>query len=170
MLVMPMCNFAPYLGSAAMMNSSKSTRALAIGLFICILSSALPAVSAAAHVKTVNGKNNSPAIDVSAILQRWAYSMEEKATPGVEVYRTYSSWEFPPSRFRPDRTFSSNGTCTFSYPGVDDVPVLRACRWKIEAADHSTLEITTGEATKRYEIIELSKDILRLAPLQSNDK
>lgn len=150
------------------MNPSKSTRTAGIGLCVCLLSSALLTFSAEAQVKPVNEQKAAPAIDMSAMLQMWTYSMEEKAVPGVEVYRTYASWNFPPSRFRPNRTFASNGNCDFSYPGPTDVPKLRACRWKVEGVAHSILVITTGAETKRYKILELSKDIMRLAPLPPN--
>lgn len=107
------------------------------------------------------------AIDSGALLQHWVRSSEEER-PGdfVQVFRPEVSMNFPPSRFRMAYKFAPGGDCEFYFLSPDDNHHFRACKWTVDASDRTILRIIESGKTASFKIVELSRTILRLRPLE----
>jgi len=113
---------------------------------------------------------NKPAvgIDVDILCQHWVHSTEEKSTAGKdEIFRPVGSRQFPPSRFRMAYKFTRNGDCEWFYLSPDDNHHFRPGRWMTDAVDKTLLKITANGRTNSYKVVELSKNILHITPLES---
>jgi hypothetical protein len=111
--------------------------------------------------------NTAVAIDIGAMLQHWVRSSEEeRAGDFVQVFRPAASMNFPPSRFRMAYKFAPGGDCEFYVLSPDDNHHFRACKWTVSARDRTILRIIENGETVSFKIVELSRTILRLRPLE----
>lgn len=138
--------------------------------FLCIIAVSLlfnsfafmpaHAAPAAKHQKMIN---------TAHLLQHWVHSYEEE-TPGktIQIFRPKNSRTFGPSHFRMRYEFAKDGSCKWLFLAPNDAHHLKSGQWRLEpatSATPATLHITKDGDTVSYTIIELSKKILRLAPL-----
>ena len=62
--------------------------------------------------------------------------------------------------------FAPTGGCEFYVPAPDDTHYFKACTWRISAHDSSMLQIIADGVTAACRIVELSRNRLRLTPVQ----
>ncbi len=107
------------------------------------------------------------AINMNHLFQHWVRSTEEEK-PGetVQIFRPATSMIFPPSRFRMAYKFSRNGSCESYSLSPDDAHQFKTGKWRIDVKDKTLLRITTDGKTISFRIVELSKVLLRIAPLE----
>lgn len=120
------------------------------------------------HIVTVTSlESAAPKVDLAALRQHWVHSYEEqkKASSG-QIFRPSGSRKFPPSRFRMAYHFEPNGKCKWMYLSPSDRHHFKSGSWALNPKDKSLLEITK-QSKETYRIVELSKDILRLAPVKA---
>jgi len=108
-----------------------------------------------------------PQIAGDHLFQHWVRSYEEEQ-PGqtVQVFRPASSKQCSPSRFRMAYTFARNGSCEWYALSPADAHHFEACTWNVNASDKTILQITEEEATTSFKMVELSRQLLRLEPVE----
>ena len=147
------------------MTRAASALLMSVGALLCL--SAAPWMAQPAHAQTghAKAKPRPSKVEPRNLLQHWVHSREEEQ-PGhaARIFRPARSREFPPSRFRMAYKLARNGVCEWYYLSPDDAHRFKVGRWKLGARDRTLLEITEDGATTRYRIVELSKQLLRLAP------
>ncbi len=62
--------------------------------------------------------------------------------------------------------FAPGGDCEFYFLSPDDNHHFRACKWNVGASDRTILRIMENGKTASFRIVELSRTILRLRPLE----
>jgi hypothetical protein len=92
------------------------------------------------------------------LFRRWVH-VREQDEPGVRVYRP-AGHPVPPARGRDGIEFRPDGTVIHYSPGPTDAPVGRASGWR--AAGPTALVIRSGGDEKRYDILTVTDDLLRL--------
>ena len=93
-----------------------------------------------------------------ALFRRWVH-VREQDEPGVRVYRPASA-PVPPARGRDGIEFRRDGTVIHYSPGPADRPVGRDGTWRAAGPGALAVRSTAGE--KRYEILAVTDDELRL--------
>ncbi len=139
--------------------------------FLCLWSGAatrppadVPAMTQAAPAKPDGAQS---AMELADLFQHWVHSSEEEPPGGTDrVFRPAGSREFPPSRFRMAYKFAPSGGCEYDVLAPDDAHHFKACRWRISADDSSMLQITADGLTASFRIVGLSRNRLRLTPVQ----
>ncbi len=107
------------------------------------------------------------AIDIKDLCQHWVHSREEEQPGGKDqIFRPAASKAFPPSRFRMAYKFTPNGACEFMFLSPSDAHHFKPGKWMLDTRDQTLLKITADGTTQSYRIVELSKNILRLTPLE----
>ena len=102
------------------------------------------------------------------LFQLWVHSREEQKDPDAkeQIFRPATSRQFPPSRFRMAYKFSPNGKCEWMFLDPADAHHFKPGKWEIDVTDGTLLKITADGKTDSFRILELSKDLLRLAPVK----
>ncbi len=100
------------------------------------------------------------------LCQHWIHSREEQKDPNAieQIFRPAGSRPFPPSRFRMAYQFSKNGDCQWMDLDPADAHHFKPGTWELDPAEKSLLKITKDGETESFRIVELTKEILRLAP------
>jgi hypothetical protein len=62
--------------------------------------------------------------------------------------------------------FSPNGKCEWMSLDPADAHHFKPGKWEIDVTDGTLLKITADGKTDSFRILELSKDLLRLAPVK----
>ncbi len=108
-------------------------------------------------------------VNIKDLFQHWVHSREEQKDPDAkeQIFRPATSRQFPPSRFRMAYKFSDGGDCEWMFLDPADGHHFKPGKWEIDSGDKSVLKITADGKTSSFRIIELSKDILRLAPAEA---
>jgi hypothetical protein len=121
-------------------------------------------------IKADRGQSVSTMTDTRAdyLSRHWVNSFEEQQRTDEQIFRLQSYKEFPPSRFRMQYVFHQNGDCEWYYLAPDDNHQFKAGKWRFDPKDDSIIEITKDGTIETYKIIELGKNILRIAPIPSN--
>jgi len=161
----------PYDNRERMMKKTFLCSFLVFGLW-SFLSTESP-ILASASAQGVGTKPNRPtlAIDINDLLRHWIRSSEEEQPDGtVQIFRPAGSMEFPPSRFRMAYKFARNGGCEWYFLSPDDDHHFKPGKWRIDGGDDTLLQITANGTTTAYRIVELSRKLLRLRPLEPNPK
>jgi hypothetical protein len=97
----------------------------------------------------------------------WLHAREEQAAgSAAQVFRREGSREFPPSRFRMQYRFHPGGKLDWFYLAPDDGHRFKQGRWKLEGKDRRTLRLIRDDGTDLFRVEELSKTVLRLAPVK----
>ena len=106
--------------------------------------------------------------NIIELFQRWVHSREEQKDPDAkeQIFRPATSRQFPPSRFRMAYKFSPNGKCEWMFLDPADAHHFKPGKWEIDVTDGTLLKITADGKTDSFRILELSKDLLRLAPVK----
>jgi hypothetical protein len=89
----------------------------------------------------------------------------EEEKQGEHIYRPKASRQFPPSRFRMQFVFKKGGDCQYMYLSPTDAHRMKDGQWRVDKGN--TLIIIKGDATESYNIVEVTKDVLRLKPSAS---
>jgi len=101
------------------------------------------------------------------LFRRWVHVREED-TEGVRVFRP-ADRPLPPARGRAGIEFRPDGTFADLRPGPTDAPVASVGRWSAASTSRLTLtyppEARSATSPTGYEIVEVTRDILRLRPL-----
>jgi hypothetical protein len=138
-----------------------------VGLMSSLAPDSLIASVADAQRSLTEPERASVAIDIGALLQHWVHSSEEERSGDfVQVFRPAASMNFPPSRFKMAYKFAPGGDCEFYYLSPDDEHHFRVCKWNVGASDKTILRIIGNGKTASFKIVELSRTILRLRPLE----
>ena len=108
-------------------------------------------------------------VNIKDLFQHWVDSREEQKDRGgkEQIFRPATSRQFPPSRFRMAYKFSEDGECEWMFLDPADGHHFKPGKWEIDSGDKSVLKITADGRTNSFRIVELSKDILRLAPVRA---
>ena len=110
-----------------------------------------------------------PAIStqIKNLCQQWRHSIEEQKDSDAQelLFRPAGSRIFPPSRFRMAYKFASNGDCELLDLHPADRHYFKPAKWTFNATGGESIKILADGKTKSYRIIELTNDILRLAPV-----
>ena len=116
-------------------------------------------------------------IEPDLLCKGWTRSDEEEEKLNGRVFRPTDSREFPPAKFRNRYVFNKNGTCEWLKMISANQQRMTPARWSVNADDPAVLEIISGSTAKRtskrkrrvyvmqYRVLELTEDLLRLAPL-----
>lgn len=144
----------------------------ALAITILTLGSAIvgaaPEIGNAPDAKSAKDGEIAPvkAINIKHLIQHWVHSREEQKNPAAkeQIFRPAKSRKFPPSRFRKAYKFSEGGDCEWMFLDPADRHHLKPGKWEIDSGDKRVLKITAAGKTHSFRIVELSKDILRLAP------
>jgi len=128
-----------------------------------------------------NGLNNGKAVDekehaapegveIKNLWQHWVHSREEEKGSNAKekIFRPAKSKVFPPSRFRMAYRFSPDGNCESMFLHPTDRHGFKPGKWEIDESDKTVLKIIDEGKTLSFRIVELSKDVLRLAPVEPN--
>jgi hypothetical protein len=108
-------------------------------------------------------------INTEYLCQRWVNSYEEEEqTDEVEIYRPIDFKKFRPSRFRMKYVFHRNGDCDWYARDPRDAHHFKPGKWRVDPNDKSTLQIIKDGRTELFRVIELKKDILRIARIKPN--
>ncbi|HBU08300.1 MAG: hypothetical protein A2471_04955 [Omnitrophica WOR_2 bacterium RIFOXYC2_FULL_45_15] len=100
------------------------------------------------------------------LCQRWVHSFEEQQQADKDsIYRPKDFKEFPGSRFRMQYIFYKNGDCEWYYLSPDDAHHFKSGKWRFDPRK-STLQIIKSDITESYRVTELTKDMLRIAPIE----
>ena len=100
------------------------------------------------------------------LCQRWVHSFEEQQQADKDsIYRPKDFKEFPASRFRMQYIFYKNGDCEWYYLSPDDAHHFKPGKWRFDPRK-SILQIIEGDITASYRMTELTKDMLRIAPIK----
>ena len=106
-------------------------------------------------------------INLEYLCKQWVHSSEEqKPTDKAQLYRPSDFKHFPPSRGRMKYIFYKNGDCEWYFFSPDDAHHFKPGKWQIDPNDKRILRITKGDATESYRVLELTKDILRIALIE----
>jgi hypothetical protein len=107
-------------------------------------------------------------LNIKNLFQHWVHSGEEQKDPYTkkQIFRPATSRQFPPSRFRMAYKFSPNGKCEWLFLDPADDHHFKPGKWEIDVTDGTLLKITADGKTDSFRILELSKDLLRLAPVE----
>lgn len=109
-------------------------------------------------------------INVEQLAQHWVHSREEETQGSdVQIYRPKNSLEFPPSPFRMQYIFSTDGTCKWYYLAPNDAHHFRDGTWKIDANAENIIHIEQDK-TVSYQIVELTKEVLRMVLTKTKTK
>ncbi len=110
------------------------------------------------------------AVDIKHLIQHWVHSREEQKNPNAEeqIFRPAKSREFPRSRFRMAYKFIEGGNCELMALDPTDRHQFKPAKWEIDAGNKNVLKITANGKTSSFRIVELSEDVLRLAPEKAN--
>jgi hypothetical protein len=101
-------------------------------------------------------------LNIDLFCQHWKHSTDEQQGEQIQVYRPANFKQFPPSRFRMEYVFAKDGTCKWMFLDPADAHHFRDGKWKVTPADKPKLQIFKGETTESYQVIELTKDLLRV--------
>ena len=82
----------------------------------------------------------------------------------MQIYRPSAFKQFSPSRFRMQYVFAKDGACKWMFLSPDDAHHFKDGKWKID--DH-VLQIVKEKATESFQVIELSKDLLKMKLLDN---
>jgi hypothetical protein len=103
----------------------------------------------------------------AALFRRWVHLREEDAA-GVRVFRP-ADRPLPPARGRDGIEFRADGVFAYLRPGPTDAPVAVVGRWSTPARDRIAVTYPAGTAATGaptgYEIVELTRDVLRVRPV-----
>jgi hypothetical protein len=66
--------------------------------------------------------------------------------------------------------FAPNGGCEWYFLSPDDDHRFKPGKWSIDGSDNTLFQITANGTTTSYRIVELSRKLLRLRPLEPNPK
>jgi len=107
-------------------------------------------------------------VNIKDLFQHWVHSYEEqKDTDAKEqIFRPAKSRQFPPSHFRMAYKFSEGGKVEWMFLDPADAHHFKPGKWEIDVTDGTLLKITADGKTDSFRILELSKDLLRLAPVK----
>jgi hypothetical protein len=107
-------------------------------------------------------------VNIKDLFQHWVHSREEQRDPDTkkQIFRPATSRQFPPSRFRMAYKFSPNGKCEWMFLDPADAHHFKPGKWEIDVTDGTLLKITADGKMDSFRILELSKDLLRLAPVK----
>ncbi|MEI7665010.1 MAG: hypothetical protein WCI65_03050 [Synechococcaceae cyanobacterium ELA263] len=138
-----------------------------LGLWSCLGRQALIAAPATAQVVDMKPAHTHLAMDSHDLVQHWVHAGEEEQ-PGstMQIFRPAASRKFPPSRFRMAYKFAANGTCEIYVLSPDDAHHFKPCHWTIDDSDEPILRISANGTTIPYRIVQLTGQILRLAPFE----
>jgi len=107
-------------------------------------------------------------INIEYLCQHWVHSSEEQEpTNQDQIYRPKDFKEFPASRFRMAYIFNKNGDCQWYYLSPDDTHRFKHGNWRVAPNNKSILKIIKDGVTESYTVKELTKDMLRIAPIKS---
>jgi hypothetical protein len=138
-----------------------------LSLWSCLSTQALIAAPDTAQAAGTKSTGTRLDIDISDLFQHWVHSSEEEQPGGtVQVFRPAASMNFPPSRFRMAYKFAPNGGCEFYFLSPDDAHHFKPCHWTISASDKMILRISADGKSISYRIVQLTRKILRLTPLE----
>ncbi len=117
---------------------------------------------------TVQADTAPKGVNIEDLFQHWVHSREEQNDPNAkeQIFRPATSRQFPPSRFRMAYKFSPNGECEWMFLDPADGHHFKPSKWEIDVTDGTLLKITADMKTDSFRILELSKDLLRLAPVE----
>ncbi len=109
-------------------------------------------------------------LDLAQLQHHWVHAREEDSQEGKEkgllVYYPKGSREFRPSRFRMEYDLQAGGKCRWMELSPSDAHQLQPGSWRLRSdGKGAVLEIREGKITKRFEVVELKKDKLRLRSL-----
>lgn len=119
--------------------------------------------------KLVEPQSNSLPTDTPAdyLSRHWVNSSEEqKQDDKTQIYRPEGFKKFPPSRFRMQYVFHKNGDCEWYYLAPDDNHKFKSGKWRFDPKDENILEIIKDGTTESYKIIDLNKNVLRIAEVK----
>lgn len=124
------------------------------------------ALVAMAGCSTSGNGSRSTSIDVELLTQHWVHSREEEVQSSpIEIFRPADYTDFPPSRFRMQYVFEDDGTCQWFFLAPNDAHHFRDGSWRLE--ENGVLQIEQGEESVRYQILELTPDLLRMSRVDS---
>lgn len=149
------------------MNRTVSRAFAILSLWSCLTTQ--PPIAAPATAQAVGTKpaGTPLAIDVNDLFQHWVHSSEEEQPGGtIRVFRPAAAMKVPPSRFRMAYRFARNGGCEFYFLSPDDAHHFKPCNWTISASDGMILHVSANGKATSYRIVQLSRKILRLTPLE----
>jgi len=109
------------------------------------------------------------AVNIEHLYQHWIHAREEDAGP-AQTYRPHDSKQFPPSRFRMQYSFHKNGDCEWFFLDPADAHRFKPGKWRIDPKSPAVLHITGPDAPQSYKIVELTKGVLRLTPVQQQEE
>ena len=145
------------------------SRLLSIVFFIFLsLSSTSPSSGTAiSALLAARPSQKLAAINREYLCQKWVHSSEEqKPADKAELYRPSGFKRFPPGRGRMQYTFYKNGACEWYFFSPDDAHYFKPGKWEIDPHDERILRINKGDKTESYRVLELTKDILRIALIE----
>lgn len=101
--------------------------------------------------------------------QTWVHSYEEDDNNN-QCFRPITYKEFPPSRFRQNYIFNSDGSGDYLYLHPSDMHHMRPCFWRLSKNNSSIVYLYTGGKTPSavFEIVSLSNDKLLLHRIRRN--
>ena len=110
-------------------------------------------------------------VDVALLMQHWVHAYEEEPEAGgYAIYRPADFKTFPPSWFRMRYAFHPDGRCDWFYLAPNDAHHFRKGTWRLDPDVRATLHLRKGSRTETFRIVELTSDLLRLAPVASPAK
>ena len=104
------------------------------------------------------------------LFKSWTHSQEEDPDGGFQVYRSSSSMAFPPSWFRQVYVFNQDGTGMRLVLHAADAHYMESMSWFSDDIHPNRIHIkdVSGNALVSFEIVELTPEILRILPVESN--
>ena len=106
--------------------------------------------------------------DTALLTKHWVHSREEEPeAAGYALYRPADFKDFPISWFRMQYVFHPGGDCDWLYLAPNDAHYFREGTWRRDPIDRAVLHVDTGDRTDTFRILELTPDLLRLAPIRS---
>ena len=134
-----------------------------------LLSQSAPVFADPAEKPAADAVAPANVVNIEHLCQHWIHSREEDAG-GEQTYRALGSKEFPPSRFRMQYIFHKTGDCEVFFLDPADAHRFKPGKWRIEPKSPTVLHITGPDAPQSYQILELTKEVLRLTPVQQKEQ
>ena len=138
-------------------------------VFLALFSYSCSPKSGAVNTMPSGSNQTLTGINTEYLCQHWTHSREEQQqTDKDEIYRPKDFKQFPVSHFRMQYVFYKNGDCQWYYLAPDDAHHFKRGKWRVDPNNKSILHVIKGDTTESYRVIELTKDILRIARINPN--
>ena len=104
-------------------------------------------------------------VDFTYFTTSWTNSFEEETiNHEIEIFRPSNYKEFPKSRYREGLIFAQDSNCSYLVLAPNDGHYFQNGKWSFVNREKNIVQIldTSGAAYKKFQIVELKQDLLKL--------